>query len=170
MIEKIAPANTPEKGPTPMSVSSVSSATNLYQTSYNNGFAQSIQDFNALKNALQSGNLSNAQSAFATWQQDIQNDPRMQSLLNGSQSGSSQISQDYQSLQSALQSGDVASAQKAFASFQQDLQTQMQSGQVKGHHHHHHHHHGGQSSTSTAATNATSTNTNSGTSAINLLA
>ena len=127
--------------------SSISSATSSQSTSLYTNYQQSMQDFSSLKKALQSGDLSSAQSAFDSWQKDIQNNPQMQNLLSSS---NSQTSQDFQSLQGALQSGDLSSAQKAFAALQQD----MKSSQVSGHHHHRHHHNSSESS-STAVTGTT---------------
>ena len=84
-----------------------------------NPFAQFRQAFSQLSGALQSGNLTAAQSAYNTLASSplAQNGPFAQGLQ--------QIGQD-------LQSGDVADAQKALASLQQQAQ------QARGHHHHHH--------------------------------
>jgi hypothetical protein len=121
-----------------MTVSSVSSATSLYQPENQALFQQQAQDFNTLASALQSGNLSTAQSAFTSWQQDLTSiaPPNQQSTQQSQPFGSnSQANSDFQSLSSALQSGDISSAQQAFANLKQDLQS---SGSVRGHHHHHH--------------------------------
>jgi hypothetical protein len=120
-----------------MTVSSVSSATSLYQPENQALFQQQAQDFNTLASALQSGNLSTAQSAFTSWQQDLTSiaPPNQQSTQQSQPFGSnSQANSDFQSLSSALQSGDISSAQQAFANLKQDLQS---SGSVRGHHHHH---------------------------------
>ncbi len=107
-----------------MSLSGISSTTPSYTSPLQNGFKQRADDFTALKTALQSGDISAAQSAFKTFKQDIQ--------TAKSPSGSSQPSQDFQSLESALSTGDISSAQKAFAAFQADVQAAH-----KSHHHHH---------------------------------
>jgi hypothetical protein len=120
-----------------MTVSSVFSATSLYQPENQALFQQQAQDFNTLASALQSGNLSTAQSAFTSWQQDLTSiaPPNQQSTQQSQPFGSnSQANSDFQSLSSALQSGDISSAQQAFANLKQDLQS---SGSVRGHHHHH---------------------------------
>lgn len=120
-----------------MTVSSVSSATSLYPPENQALFQQQAQDFNTLASALQSGNLSTAQSAFTSWQQDLTSiaPPNQQSTQQSQPFGSnSQANSDFQSLSSALQSGDISSAQQAFANLKQDLQS---SGSVRGHHHHH---------------------------------
>jgi len=115
------------------SISSVSSATNPYQVSNQNGFDQTIQDFKAIGSALQSGSLSTAQSALATFQQAVQGNSQTPS--NQPFGKNSQANADYQSLTSALKSGDLTGAQKAFASLQTDLKSAQSA--HKGHHHHH---------------------------------
>jgi len=107
-----------------MSVSAVSSTDGSYQTNLQTAFTQVQNDFNQLGQALQSGDLAGAQSAFATLQQDIQ---------NASQSQSGQQQSNWSALANALQSGDLAGAQKAFAALQTN--------------HHHHHHSGGSQGT-----------------------
>jgi hypothetical protein len=123
-----------------MTVSSVFSATSLYQPENQALFQQQAQDFNTLASALQSGNLSTAQSAFTSWQQDLTSiaPPNQQSTQQSQPFGSnSQANSDFQSLSSALQSGDISSAQQAFANLKQDLQSSGSSGSVHRHHHHH---------------------------------
>ena len=56
------------------SIASVSSATNLYQTTAPTSSGQYIKDFQALGTALQSGDLASAQSALSTFQQQLQTD------------------------------------------------------------------------------------------------
>ena len=123
-----------------MTVSNVSSATNPTQTLAASWYQQQFQDFNALANALQSGNLGNAQSAFSSWQQDLGSiaPSNLQSTMQSQPFGSnSKANSDYQALASALQSGDLAGAQQAFANLKQDVQGAAQTS--RGHHHHHHH-------------------------------
>lgn len=125
-----------------MSISSVSLATSAYQLDQTNAPQNSIgQQFMQLQQALQSGDLSAAQSAYSAIQNSIQSSSNGQGPL----SGTSQLSSDFQAIGSALQSGDVSSAQSAFATFQQDMQSMQQaSSSGSGGVHHHHHHHGGQ--------------------------
>jgi hypothetical protein len=86
------------------------------------------QDFNSLSQALQSGNLAQAQQAFTTTQTDLQNVGQGHHHHHhggGGSSSSSQdsaISQDFTQLGQALQSGDLSSAQSLFSSLQNDLQ------------------------------------------------
>lgn len=121
-----------------MNVSSVTSGRTPYTNPYQTNFRQGLQDFESLANALQSGNLSSAQSAFSSLGQDL---PGMSQLLQASSSSESSATQnspivkDLQSLQSALQSGDLSGAQKAFANLQQSLQ--QTGGLPRGHRHHH---------------------------------
>jgi outer membrane protein assembly factor BamD (BamD/ComL family) len=88
------------------------------------------KEFQRLGQALQSGNLSAAQSDFATLQQTS-------SSPSASASTSSPIAQAFSQLGKDLQSGNLSAAQQDFSKIQQD--TQSQSPQT----HHHHHHHGG---------------------------
>jgi ribosomal protein S20 len=131
------------------SISSVSPVTNPYQTNYQAGYGQMVQNFDAVGSALQSGDLATAQSALTTFQQAL---PGSSSTSASQPFGkNSQANTDYQSLTSSLQSGNLASAQKAFTSLQKDLKpAQSTQATHKGHHHHH-------SSSATAATTASST-------------
>ncbi|MGB2602707.1 MAG: hypothetical protein WBC78_03890 [Candidatus Sulfotelmatobacter sp.] len=120
-----------------MSVSGISSS-NLYETeSVQNNFQKAQQEFQQLGKDLQSGNLSAAQSDFAT----------LQNLLPQSSSTSSQnsspIAQAFSQLAKDLQSGNLSAAQQDFTTIQQDFQnqvsqTQSQTQTTQGHHHHHH--------------------------------
>jgi soluble cytochrome b562 len=79
-------------------------------------------NFESLDNALQSGNLTLAQQAFAT-------------LLQGTPSNNNPqdtIKSDFDALGKALNSGDMAAAKKAFSKLEQDMQT------LKTSRHHHH--------------------------------
>jgi len=118
-----------------MTISAISSASsNPYYTDQNSA----RQAFGQLVAALQSGNLSAAQSAYASFSQSAgsqldPNSPFTQAI--------NQIGQD-------LQSGNIGAAQQTLNSLQQS----------HGAHHAHHHHHGGggvaqtQDSSSSAST------------------
>jgi hypothetical protein len=112
------------------SISAISSATNPYETTNQNGFGQTLQDFKAIGSALQSGDVTTAQNALTTFQQDLQGNSQTSSSQPFGKN--SQANTDYQNLTSALQSGDLSGAQKAFTSLQSDLKAVH-----KGHHHHH---------------------------------
>jgi hypothetical protein len=132
-----------------MSVSSVSSTSGVNATDFSASFKQTRADFQSLASALQSGDLSSAQQAFAQLQQD---NPRLAQALNSdsSTSDNSRLN-DLKSLAGALQSGNLAGAQQAFA--------QLQPGAQSAHGHHHHHHHAAPASpdTSTDGSNGDST-------------
>ncbi len=129
-----------------MSINSISGASRIYQSQQTNNSSSIRKDFQDLGSALNSGNITDAQSAFATILQTIQG--------NGGNSGSSnsQLSADFQSLQSALNSGDITSAQKVYATIQKDM---------KGVHGHHHHHKDGDQNSSSSSTDSSNTMQNS---------
>ena len=127
------------------SISGVSNTSNAYQTSTQNSPWQAFKDFQAIGSALQSGDLSTAQSALTTFQQLLPNNPQVST--NQPFSKNSPANTDFQSLTSALQSGDLSGAQKAFASLQTDLKAAHKS--------HHHHHHGTNAAPPSDSTNAT---------------
>ena len=102
------------------SLSSVSSATDPYQSTNLGAFVQFVNDFNAIGNALQSGNLPGAQTALAAFQQALPGGPQSQSRQPFG--NNSQANTDFQSLTGALQSVDLAGAKKAYASLQTDLE------------------------------------------------
>jgi outer membrane protein assembly factor BamD (BamD/ComL family) len=87
--------------------------------------------FQQLGQDLQSGNLSAAQSDFATLQE---NSPS--ASATASTSTSNPIAQAFSQLGKDLQSGNLSAAQQDFSNIQQDVQGGTQA-------HHHHHHHGG---------------------------
>lgn len=123
-----------------MSVSGISS-TNLYnpQTVQNN-FQQFQQTFQQLGQDLQSGNLSAAQSDFATLQQ-LQ--PQSNSTASSSAQSNSPIAQAFNQLAQDLQSGNLSAAQQDYTTIQQAFQNQATQSQATGGHHHHHDNGGG---------------------------
>jgi len=143
-----------------MSVSPVSSVYNTYQTyktNWQNNLSQVRQGFKNLASALQSGDLTGAQQAFAALQQLLPNSSAGNQTQNGQQgSGQNTFSTDFQALGQALKSGNLTDAQAAFSKLQQDTQS------VQGHHHHHGHHHGSAStqSTGTPTSNSGAQSTN----------
>jgi outer membrane protein assembly factor BamD (BamD/ComL family) len=114
-----------------MSVSGISSS-NLFDF-----ISQSVQtkaqqvqkEFQQLGQDLQSGNLSAAQSDFATLQQSSP-----QANSTSSSQSSNPIAQAFNQLSQDLQSGNVSAAQQDYTTIQQDFQTQ--AAQAQGHHHH----------------------------------
>lgn len=93
------------------------------------------QEFQQLGQDLQSGNLSAAQSDFATLQQS-----RPQGTSTASAQSTDPIVQAFNQLSTDLKAGNTAAAQQDYATLQQDLQNQGTQSQGA---HHHHHHHGG---------------------------
>jgi hypothetical protein len=140
-------------------VASVSSPANPYQTQYQNGFAQTLEDFNSIGSALQSGDLSSAQSALTAFQQDLQGNSQTSSNQPFGQN--TKANTDYQSLTSALQAGDLSGAQSAFANLQKDLEG---SGRTHRRHHHGSDDYGAaDAAASTTGTSSSSTSSTSGT-------
>jgi hypothetical protein len=122
-----------------MSVSGISSS--CLQT-YNpvtaqNKFQQFRQEFQQLGQDLQSGNLLQAQSDFATLQQNAPAGSPLSASAPSSTSSSNLISQAFSQLAQDLQSGNLSGAQSDFAAIQQDAQQNAAQG-TQGHHHHHH--------------------------------
>jgi ribosomal protein S20 len=121
-----------------MSISSISSATDVfrtYQTSGQNKLKEIRQDFKDLGSALQAGDLQDAQKAFAALQQLLPNSSAGNLTQNGQQtSAGNPFATDLSGVGEALQSGDLKKAQDAFAKLQQDMQA------VRGPHRHRHHH------------------------------
>ncbi|HTZ83211.1 MAG TPA: hypothetical protein VMB66_08475 [Candidatus Acidoferrales bacterium] len=99
-------------------------------TQNNNNIRQFQQEFQQLGQDLQSGNLSAAQSDFATLEQL---GPNSNSTTSGP--SSSPLSQAFQQLSQDLQSGNLSAAQQDYSTMQQDIQNH--AAQM------HHHHHGG---------------------------
>jgi hypothetical protein len=99
-----------------MAISSVSSA--AAGAPQQSNFAAIRQAFTQLTSALQSGDLTSAQSAYA-------------SLSQSGQASSGPFAQALSQIGDALQSGDVTKAKQALASLQQQFQA------ARGHHHHH---------------------------------
>ncbi len=95
------------------------------------------ENFQKLGQDLQSGNLSSAQSDFATLQQAFAQPSTTSgtAAATTSTATSNPITQAFNQLASDLQSGNLAAAQKDYSTLQQDLQSQ--SGM--GHHLHNHH-------------------------------
>jgi len=118
-----------------MPVAGISSS-NLFDftsQSVQNRKQQFQQEFQQLGQDLQSGNLSAAQTDFATIQQS---GPQISST--SSNQNTSPIAQDFKQLSQDIQSGDISAAQQDYAKIQQDFQSQS-----AGKHGHHHHQGGG---------------------------
>ena len=118
-----------------MNVSNICSTTRIHQTDIRNVFHQRASDFRALGKALRADDLTAAQSAFASFQQSLQNGSN--ASTEGSQpfSQNTQAATDFQSLQSALESGDLSAAQQSYANLRKDLHGVGHA--LRGQHHHH---------------------------------
>ncbi len=129
-----------------MSISGILSGnSNPYQLNTTNLLQQELQQ---LGQALQSGNLSTAQSDFATLQQAFAQ-PATTTGPSSTTSTSNPVAQAVTQLGSDLQSGNLSAAQKDYATVQQDLKgladTQLSS---RIHNHHRVGHAGGGESSS----------------------
>ncbi len=96
-----------------MSISALSSnlVTDLSQPQWQNPFKEIRQDFQQLASALQSGDLSGAQTAYSSIQQ------LLQANTNSSSSSSpNTLQSDFAALGQALSSGSLTQAQSAFRS------------------------------------------------------
>jgi hypothetical protein len=142
-----------------MNVSGINSATTAYQTSVQDSFKQSAQDFKALQTALKSGDVTSAQQAFASLQKDMQSSFPAAGATSTPSGQSSPMSADFQTLQSALQSGDLSGAQSAFATLKQDMQSTRAA---HGTHHHHHPKSGDASNSTTQAPSSTTSSNDVG--------
>lgn len=132
-----------------MSVNIVSTTPGVYVATPSSDKKKPYDDFTSLAQALQSGDLSAAQTAFQSFQTDIQKSSGKQNPFTSNP----QISKDMDALQSALKSGDTTGAQKAFETLKQDLRN------VAGHTHHHHHHKTNTDSSSQTSSTSSTTST-----------
>ncbi len=116
-----------------MSISAIlNSSSNQFQIgAASNPYRQEIQQ---LGQALQSGNLSAAQSDFATLQAAF-SQPATTTGSTSAGSPSNPVAQAFNQLSTDLQSGSLSAAQKDFSTLQQDLQNNLST----DHFHHHHH-------------------------------
>lgn len=131
-----------------MSISNVTSNPAVSQPGWRSTVNQARDDFAQLFQAMQAGNLSNAQQAYAAFPQlPSSNSPSTATsssasadagtgAANGTAASGSPIASDWSSLGQALQSGNLTTAQEAFSKLGQDLQAAVQGA---GHHHHHGH-------------------------------
>jgi hypothetical protein len=114
-----------------MSVSGILSSTQ-YQPQYQLTSSQ----FQQLGSDLASGNLSSAQSDFATLQAAFTAAGSTASTSSTSSTTSSNpLAQAFQQLSSDLQSGNITGAQKDYSTIQQDMQSQFSDHSHLGHHH-----------------------------------
>jgi hypothetical protein len=116
---------------------SISAILNSTSTPYQFAGNPLRQQFKQLGQALQSGNLSSAQSDFESLRQAFSQPPTTSGSALGASAASSPLSQAFSQLASDLQSGNLAAAQKDFSTVQQDAKSLNGSFSRFGHHHHH---------------------------------
>jgi hypothetical protein len=114
-----------------MSVSGISSSSlfNYSTQDVQSKMKQIQQEFQQLGQDLQSGNLSAAQTDFATLQQLMP-----QTNSTSSAQSNNPIAQAFNQLSQDLQAGNLSAAQQDYSTIQQDFQNQ--GAQMHGHHHH----------------------------------
>jgi soluble cytochrome b562 len=115
-----------------MSISGISTSTLFdYSTQdIQSKMKQFQQEFQQLGKDLQAGDLSAAQSDFATLQQLM---PQNNSTSSGQ--SNNPIAQAFNQLSKDLQAGNLSAAQQDYTTIQKDFQNQ--AAQMHGHHHHH---------------------------------
>ena len=150
-----------------MSISPLSSVLSTYSSAQSSQGSASTrrQDFAELANALQSGDLTQAQQAYSALQQT--GGPPS----NGT-SGNSPVAADFTALGKALASGNLSQAQDAFSQLQNDVksaQTSASQSPTAHNIHGHHHHYGSGDADQTSATTPSTTTNNASGGTINLL-
>jgi outer membrane protein assembly factor BamD (BamD/ComL family) len=113
------------KGESTMSVAGITSLFNYATQNIHNNRQQFQQEFKQLGRDLQSGNLSAAQSDFASLE-------KLQPSLSAA--STNPMAQAYNQLSTDLQSGNLSAAQQDYSNIQQHYQSRAA---------HMHHHHGG---------------------------
>jgi len=108
-----------------MSVSSISSATATDQTDFASRMDKGKKDFKALEDALKSGDLEGAKSAFETIKKNKPSGPPPGGPGGGGQGGSGSgeggPDSDFASLQKALETGDLDAAKEVFSTIQEHM-------------------------------------------------
>jgi hypothetical protein len=100
-----------------------------HSTPYQQSIAQLSKD-------LQSGNLSAAQTDFATLQKAFSPSP-ISTAAASAASTSNTVAQAFNQLATDLQSGNLSAAQKDFSALQQDLENLGGPGSINRFHHYH---------------------------------
>lgn len=127
------------------------------QSSQNNpsAFQQIKSEFQQLGQALQSGNLTQAQSDFATLSQNLSAVAQSRGVTTPA-TNNSPAAQAFAQLGQDLQSGNLQGAQQDFTNLKQDAQ--RSSSQQVGVHHGHHHHHAESSQSSSSSSSSQQAN------------
>ncbi len=107
------------------SVSSLSSTGYFYQPNNTSAANPLMKGLQAVGSALESGNVSEAQSALANLQKQLQGNSQTSS--NQPFGNNSQANSAYQNLVSSVQSGNISGAEKALTSLKTDLRKSKSS-------------------------------------------
>lgn len=150
-----------------MSVSSVATGSTVAASQFQSRSQGPGSYFRQLTQAIKSGDLDAAQSAYENLTNQLpasdQSSSTSTDSSSSSDSGKTSFQQFLQQVGAALDSGDIQGAQTALNSFEQTAKTTT-----------HHHHHGGgggggvQASTATSADATASTSSVSATTGVNL--
>jgi len=117
-----------------MSVAGIFSSLSQLQLGRPSAAQQNIQQ---LSKALQSGNLTAAQSDFAALQQAFAQSATSAATTSATTTASP-ITQAFNQLASDLQSENLSASQKDFSNLEQDIQNASGTGSASGVHRHHH--------------------------------
>ena len=101
------------------SISVTNASVQSTQTGQASAIKQRREDFAALTQALSSGDLSGAKSAFASIEQNFKTVTQAQEGQQIGANGQNKFQTAFQALGQALNSGDLKAAQNAFANLQQ---------------------------------------------------
>ncbi|MES2309538.1 MAG: hypothetical protein V4507_11845 [Verrucomicrobiota bacterium] len=112
-------------------INSVSSSGVYANPPQDSRFSQRKQAFDSLTQAINSGDISAAQTAYAQLQK-LQNGGSSSQDSHSNDSSKNPGAQDFEALGTALKSGDLNAAKEALTKLQQDIKTK---GPHRGHHH-----------------------------------
>jgi hypothetical protein len=101
-------------------------------------------DLSNLTSAVQSGNITDAQTALQAYAQD--RDAQFQPRADSAADATSDVAKDLTGIIQAIQSGDASSIQSGSDALAKDLQSMLSAFGAGGARHHHHHHHQAQAS------------------------
>src|SRR5712692_4050019 len=110
-----------------MTLSSISSVSTIPDSSFQSGVQQRRSEFRQLAQALQSGDLGAAQSAYDTLTQNSSSKTPQSNPNNV-------LAQDFAALGKSVQSGDLSGGQQAFAKLQKDATSISSSGSAQAAH------------------------------------
>jgi hypothetical protein len=112
-------ANFSQPGELPMTVTIIATAPGAYVANLSLEKQKTAEDFAALDQSIQTGDVSTARFSLALFKKDIQIPTGSQDPFNNNPT----IRNDIEMLESALTADDTARSQSAFASLKKDLQS-----------------------------------------------